>query len=146
MLYWNESINGLVTPIKAEPLLNANSQEKVNLKVPMENTLISKNFKRSVPEAYKENSDGSDYAPSHDPDEDEASLRSSESNSSENYGELSKSIILTLDEGDQIDVSGCNDLTVNNMNGDSTVSLTHYIFWGFKVGGSTDNYKYKRTV
>ena len=67
-------------------------------------------------------------------------------NSSENYGELSKSIILTLDEGDQIDVSGRNDLTVNNMNGDSTVSLTHYIFWGFKVGGSTDNYKYKRTV
>ena len=67
-------------------------------------------------------------------------------NSSENYGELSKSIILTLDEGDQIDVSGRSPLTVNNMNGDSTVSLSHYIFWGFKVGGSTDNYKYKRTV
>lgn len=67
-------------------------------------------------------------------------------NSSENYGELSKSMILTLDEGDQIDVSGRSALNVNNMNGDSTVSLSHYIFWGFKVGGSTDNYKYKRTV
>ena len=67
-------------------------------------------------------------------------------NSSENISELSKSIILTLDEGDQIDVSGRTDLNVNNMNGDSTVSLSHYIFWGFKVGGSTDNYKYKRTL
>ena len=67
-------------------------------------------------------------------------------NSSENYSELSKSMILTLDEGDQIDVSGRTALNVNNMNGDSTVSLSHYIFWGFKVGGSTDNYKYKRTV
>jgi hypothetical protein len=67
-------------------------------------------------------------------------------NSSENISELSKSMILTLDEGDQIDVSGRTDLSVNSMNGDSTVSLSHYIFWGFKVGGSTDNYRYKRTV
>jgi hypothetical protein len=67
-------------------------------------------------------------------------------NSSENYSELSKSMILTLDEGDQIDVSGRTALNVNNMNGDDTVSLSHYIFWGFKVGGSTDNYKYKRTL
>jgi len=67
-------------------------------------------------------------------------------NSSESYSELSKSMILTLDEGDQIDVSGRTPLNVNTMGGDSTPSLSHYIFWGFKVGGSTDNYRYKRTV
>ena len=73
-------------------------------------------------------------------------LMQPQGNSSENYSELSKSMILTLDEGDQIDVSGRTDLNVNSMNGDSTVSLSHYIFWGFKVGGSTDNYRYRRTV
>lgn len=67
--------------------------------------------------------------------------------SSTNYGELSKSMLFTLNEGDQIDVSGRTALTVNSMNGDSTVSLSHYIFWGHKVGShETSSYVYKRTV